>query len=196
MRTGMEARRWDTAPFIAETQTTIMEILARAEDADALKEVLPKALAFVNKVTDALRTGHVPLEKLLMSQKLSRELGEYSSPSPAARAVRQLEATGKEVRPGQRVRFLFTQGKPGVRAWDVPDQPDPRCVDVKRYQTLLKRAVDTVLDLIKQSVYGGEDEECLYLFPVKSAEPLGEGGTQRLGGDNLSSKHNSFKVIR
>lgn len=192
----MEARRWDTAPFIAETQTTIMEILAKAEDADHLKEVYPKAQVFVHEVTEALRTGRVPLEKLLVSQKLSRELGEYSSPSPAARAVRQLEATGKEVRPGQRVRFLFILGKPGVRAWDVPDQPDPRCVDVKRYQTLLKRAVDTVLDPIKQSVYGGEDEECLYLFPVKSAEPLGEGGTQRLGGDNLSSKHNSFKVIR
>ena len=146
-----------------------------------------------------VKTDRMDLGKLLgmlMSQKLSRELGEYSAPSPAARAVRQLEATGKEVRPGQRVRFLFTLGKPGVRAWDVPDQPDPRSVDVKRYQTLLKRAVDTVLDPIKQSVYGGKDEECLYLFPIKSAEPLGEGGTQRLGGDNLSSKHNSFKVIR
>jgi len=169
---GIEARRRDTAPFIAETQMSVMEILARAEDADGLKEVLPKALAFVRKETEALRAGRVPLEKLLMSQKLSRELGEYSSPSPAARAVRQVEATGRVVRPGQRVRFLFTLGKPGVRAWDVPDQPDPRCVDMKRYQTLLKRAVDTVLDPIKQSVYGGKDEECLYLFPVKNEYAL------------------------
>jgi DNA polymerase-2 len=165
---GIEARRRDTAPFISETQMSIMEILAKAEDADALKEVLPNALAFVHKVTESLRTRRVPLEKLLVSQKLSRELGEYSSPSPAARAVRQLEATGKEVRPGQRVRFLFTLGKPGVRAWDVPEKPDPRSVDVKRYQTLLKRAVDTVLDPIKQSVYGGKDEECLYVtLPIK-----------------------------
>jgi len=145
-----------------------MEILAKAEDADGLKEVLPKALAFVRKTTDTLRAGRVPMEKLLVSQKLSRELDEYSSPSPAAKAVWQLEATGRVVRPGQRVRFLFTLGKPGVRAWDVPDQPDPRCVDVKRYQTLLKRAVETVLDPIKRSAYGGKDEECLYLFPAKT----------------------------
>jgi len=60
MRTGMEARRWDTAPFIAETQTTIMEILAKAEDADHLKEVYPKAQVFVRKVTEALRAGRGP----------------------------------------------------------------------------------------------------------------------------------------
>ena len=83
-----------------------------------------------------------------------------------------------------------------MRAWDVPDQPDPRCVDVKRYQTLLKRAVDTVLDPIKQSVYGGKDEECLYLFPVKSAEPLGEGVTRRLDVHNLSPNHSFCNIIQ
>jgi len=188
---GIEARRRDTAPFIAETQMAIMEILAKAEDAEHLKEVYPQALAFAHREMQALRAGSVPVEKLLVSQKLSRELGEYSSPSPVARAVRQLEEAGKAVRPGQRVRFLYTRGRPGVRAWDAPEQPDPRCVDVKRYQTLLKRAVETVLAPIGQSVDGGKDDECRYLFPVKIAEPLGEGGTQRL--DFLSiSKVNNF----
>jgi DNA polymerase-2 len=188
---GIEARRRDTAPFIAETQMAIMEILAKAEDADHLKEVYPQAQAFVRKVMEVLRAGRVPLEKLLVSQKLSRELGEYSSPSPAARAVRQLEAVGKVVRPGQRVRFLYTRGKPGVSAWDVLKQPDSRIVDLQRYQILLKRAVETVLGTIEQSMNGGQEDECMYLFPVKIAEPLGEGGTQRL--DLLSiSKMNSI----
>jgi len=164
---GIEARRRDTAPFISETQMVIMEILARAEDAEGLKDVLPKAKAFVHKQMSALRMMKVPVEKLLVSQKLSRELGEYSTPSPAARAVRQLEACGKVVRPGQRVRFLFTLGKPGVSAWDVPEQPDTRCIDIPRYRTLLQRAVDTVLTPIEQSVHGGRDSECLYLFPPK-----------------------------
>jgi DNA polymerase II len=184
---GIEARRRDTAPFIAEAQMAIMEILAKAEDADRLKEVYPKALAYVRKVTEALRARRVPVEKLLVSQKLSRELGEYSSPSPAARAVRQLQAAGKAVRPGQRVRFLFTLGKPGVQAWDVPEQPDPRCVDIKRYQNLLERAVETVLEPIRKSVYCGKDKECIYLFQVKNAEPLGEGGTQRLDSHSISN---------
>jgi DNA polymerase-2 len=84
---GIEARRRDSAPFIVETQLGLLEILAKAEDADGLKDVLPKAQAFVQKQMTALRMMRVPVEKLLVSQKLSRELGEYSSPSPAAQAV-------------------------------------------------------------------------------------------------------------
>jgi DNA polymerase II len=167
---GIEARRKDTAPFIADTQMGILEILAKAPDADGLKDVLPIAQAYVDKQLSVLRAGKVPLEKLLVSQRLTRELGEYSSPSPAARAVRQLEAGGRTVRPGQRVRFIFTLGKPGVRAWDVPDQPDDRCVDIPRYRTLFNRAVKTVLGPIQQSVLGGTESERLYLFPIKSAE--------------------------
>jgi len=169
---GIEARRRDTAPFIAETQMGILNILSKAPDADALKDVLPKAQDFIRKQLALLRAGQVPLEKLLVAQKLSRELGEYSSPSPAARAARQMQAVGKTVSPGQRVRFLFTLGKPGVCAWDVPERPDARRIDVPHYRTLFDRAVQTVLAPIQQSVAGGVDSECLYLFPIKKDNPL------------------------
>jgi DNA polymerase elongation subunit (family B) len=105
-----------------------------------------------------------------VSQKLSRELGEYSSPSPVARAVRQLQEAGKVVRPGQRVRFLYTRGRPGVRAWDIPEPADLRTVDVRRYQTLFERAAETVLNPIRQSVTSGVDGECLYLFSFPRIE--------------------------
>ncbi len=156
-----------------EIQLGLLEILARAEDAGGLKDVLPKAEAFVQKQLSALRTMFVPVEKLLVSQKLSRELGEYSNPSPAAQAVWQMQAAGKMARPGQRVRFLYTRGKPGVRAWDMPDQPDIRCIDVARYRVLLERAVETVLAPIEQRVLGGKDNERIYLFPVPSVKALG-----------------------
>jgi DNA polymerase-2 len=163
---GIEARRRDSAPFITKTQLHLLEILAQAEDADHLKDVLPKAQAYVRKQLYLLRQGGVSLEQLLVSQKLSKELTEYSAPSPAARAVRQMQAAGRAVRPGQRVRFLFTLGKPGVCAWDVPGaHPDPHTLDLPRYCTLFERAVQTVLDPIEQSVKGGVEAECLYLFP-------------------------------
>ena len=77
------------------------------------------------------------------------------------------------------MRFLFTLGKPGVKAWDVAQQPDPRCVDVKRYQALLTRAVETVLDPIRQSINAGKKEESWDLFPVfprVSLAPAPPGG--------------------
>jgi DNA polymerase II len=173
---GIEARRRDTPPFIVETQMRLLEILAQAEDADHLKEVLPQAQAFVRRQMQALRQGRVPAESLLVSQKLSRELKEYSSPSPAARAVWQMQAAGKEVRPGQRVRFLFTLGKPGVRAWDVPAAVDARTIDLPRYRSLLERAVRTILDPVEQSVNGGVDSECLYLLPQRATQAQEMGG--------------------
>ena len=177
---GIEACRRDTAPFIAETQMGLLEILSRAPDADHLKEALPKAEAFAYRQLVKLRAGRVPLEKLLAAQKLSRELSEYSTPSPAARAVQQMQAAGKSVRPGQRVRFLFTLGEPGVYAWDVPAPPDPRCLDVKRYQTLFERAVQTVLDPIRESVRNGVESECLYLFPLPSGRTWAHVSTETL----------------
>ncbi len=42
--------------------------------------------------------------------------------------------------------FLFTLGKPGVHAWDLPERPDPESVDLARYETLLIRAAGIVLE--------------------------------------------------
>ena len=131
-------------------------------------------------------TGQVPPEQLLVSQKLSRELKEYSSPSPAARAVWQMQAEGKTVRPGQRVRFLYTLGKPGVAAWDVPVPPDPRSIDLRRYLALRHPAVQTVLDPVAQSLPGGLPTPA-DLFPAceysKHAEHL---GTRKKENDSVN----------
>jgi hypothetical protein len=53
------------------------------------------------------------------------------------------------------------------RQGGVVYQPDIRCIDLARYRVLLQRAVETVLTPIEQSVNGGKDSECLYLFPAK-----------------------------
>jgi hypothetical protein len=57
----------------------------------------------------------------------------------------QLQAAGKIMRPGQNVRFLYMRGHPGVHAWDLPQAPDPRALDLARYTTLLVRAAACAL---------------------------------------------------
>lgn len=143
---GIEARRSDTPPFIAETQMQLLELLA-GEQASALSAPsLARLLALLQRRLAELRSGCVPLEKLLVSQKLSRELETYRARSSVARAVAQLEAAGKKLRPGQQVHFIYTRGKPGVFAWDLPQALDPSTVDLSRYATLLLRAAHTVLE--------------------------------------------------
>ena len=153
---GIEARRRDTPPWIGAVQMEIVQHLAGAQSPAELPDFLPGALAIVRRALAALSAGRVPLADLLLAQRLTREVKDYTAPSPAARAAAQLEALGKHIRPGQRVRFLWARGLPGVHAWDLPIPPDPEKVDRVRYRTMLLRAASTVLQPL------GMQRETLY----------------------------------
>jgi DNA polymerase-2 len=143
---GIEARRRDTPPFIARTQAELLGELAHAARDTPADVYLPRILALLRRKLVALRQGRLPLEELLVAQKLSRELGEFRTPSPVARAATQLLAVGKTTSPGEKIRFLYTRGEPGVHAWNLPQPPDPASVDVERYSELLLRAATTMLE--------------------------------------------------
>jgi DNA polymerase-2 len=140
---GIDARRRDSTPFVSEAQTHLLELLANAHNPES---ALPEAIAFLKSRLRALRNGEVGLTDLLVRQRLGRKMEAYRTLPPAARAVQQLNTVGKTLRPGQRVPFLYTLGKSGVLAWDLPQKPDPRTVDVARYQRLLLRAAGIVLE--------------------------------------------------
>jgi len=142
---GIEARRADTPLFIAHTQIGLLERLAPAEpETFSGKQALSAALAYASQRLDILRRRAVPLEDLLVTLRLSRNLDEYRSASPGAQAAAQLQAAGKATRPGMSVRLLYlTQGT--VHAWDCPPPPDTSLLDIARYTDLFLRACASVL---------------------------------------------------
>ena len=79
------------------------------------------------------------------SGKIGRPVNEYRVPSPAAIAAKQLEEVGKFLRPGQIVRFIYTLGEPGVRAWDLEAPFDARTINIPTYKILLNRAIETII---------------------------------------------------
>lgn len=141
---GIEARRRDTPPWITQVQQEVLEQMAAVPAGQPLESCLASLLPRLRHHLAELRDGRVPLASLLMSQGISRELSAYRLPSPAARAAMQLVQAGKTIRPGQRVRFLYTCDGPGVWAWDRPYEGKPH-VDVSRYTDLFIRAVSTIL---------------------------------------------------
>lgn len=153
---GIEARRRDTPPFVARAQMAILQQLAAAQRLGEVAGQLPAAARLLRREMRRLREGRVPLEELLATQKVSRELALYRTPSPAARAAMQLAAAGKSVRPGMAVRFLYVRGEAGVHAWDCPPPPPVKQVDVAVYGKLLLRAAASVL----QPWAGGGQREC------------------------------------
>jgi len=142
---GIETRRRDTPPWVVEVQTRILDHLASLKSSTQFPILLPAIIADIQQDLDDLYAYRIPIEKLTITQILSRELEAYRVPSPAARAAAQLDRIGKEIRPGQRIRFLYTLGEPGVYAWNTPEPPVPEMLDLRRYRTLLLRAAHTVL---------------------------------------------------
>ena len=164
---GIALRRSDTPRFVASTQMEILNILARETDSNRLFDLLPEILEMIRAKLAALKEGKVPIRQLVISQTLSRELEDYSHFSPAALAAKQLQAQGKVLKMGQRVRFIYVRPGPGVRAWDLPGMLDPRDVDVAQYKKLLLRAAQEVLQPL------GVTEELLkaWLFSPASYAP-------------------------
>jgi DNA polymerase-2 len=163
---GIEARRRDTPHWITQIQMALLERMAQAPSAADLPGCMPALARLLRRALADLRAGRIPLDQLLVAQKLSRTMDAYRTQSPVARAVSQLEAIGKPVQPGQRVRFLLTLGRPGVHAWDLPNLPDPAALDIVRYRTLLLRAASTVLQPL------GIDEQALPGWLLGDQHPL------------------------
>jgi DNA polymerase II len=163
---GIEARRHDTPRFISDAQMEALHWLAQAPSVDELPQYMPGALELLRRRMHALREGRVPLDQLLVGQRLSRELDLYVTPSPAARAALQLREIGKLLGPGQKVRFLLVCGDPGVHAWDLPNRPDPRSIDRAAYRVLFLRAVRTLLQ-----PFGIQPEEVADILDKAATQP-------------------------
>ena len=142
---GIEMNRHDTPPFIAAAQRSALEYLASLPADQSLHAALTGVIEIWRAAVFDLRRGLVPMEDLLVHQRVSREAHEFRSPSPAARALAQLSRAGQQRRPGQRLALIYTRGEPGVYAWDLPQALDLAAVDVHRYEELLVRAADTIL---------------------------------------------------
>ena len=142
---GLASRREDTPLFIANVQLQVLQILAKEKDPSKLTQLLPEVLSMVQKRISDLNQRKVHIKELLVTQTLSRELNDYRVPSPVARAARQLQSIGKNIRMGQRIQFIYTGTKQGVWAWDLPEPFNTTLIDIARYKELLLRAVHEVL---------------------------------------------------
>jgi DNA polymerase-2 len=141
---GIEARRRDTPPFIAEVQMELLQLLARAATVDQLSALLPEIDSLLRRRLRELRNDRVGLARLVVSHKLSRHPEDFRVASPAALAAGQLKKAGKATGLGHTVRFLYTKGETVV-AWDALHPTAPVALDKHRYTTLLLRAAATIL---------------------------------------------------
>jgi DNA polymerase elongation subunit (family B) len=143
---GLASRREDTSFFVANIQLQILRILAKEKDASRLTQLLPEVLSMLKEKKTALTNRKISIREFVITQTLGRELDEYRVLSPAAHAAGQLQAIGKNIQMGQKIQFIYTRTKQGVRAWDLPELFNPSLIDTVKYKELLFRAVYEVLE--------------------------------------------------
>ncbi|MFK7804399.1 MAG: DNA polymerase domain-containing protein [Anaerolineae bacterium] len=144
---GIEAKTRDTPPFIKEAQMAIINIMAGVPFGERLEPCMPQALAAFRGYIDKLRNGQANVESLVITQVLTREVGEYKVNTRVARAAHQLEAAGKLLSKGMRIRYLLSRGEPGVLAWDAPAEITLKMLDVPLYLERLISAGHTVFQM-------------------------------------------------
>jgi len=139
---GIALRRRDTCTLARELQQGMLDRLALGEDADGFRHRIPEALDVLDSFVQDLRNMETPLEKLVLSKRITRELNEYRQKNDQFRALCQLEDQGFRTPPGEAVEFIMIKGKEVKVAQFLEGDEE---YDVGRYEELLFRAAGELL---------------------------------------------------
>jgi DNA polymerase-2 len=145
---GIEARRHDTPPFVVAAQMEMLRVLASAKSCKELDMLVPRVIEIVCGYADALRSGQVPYQDLVITKRLSRDPMAYSKDTLLAIATKELLGSGVELSPGESIQYIITEERAGAKCDRVRPFAHYRAqepYDTEKYTELLLRAVETVL---------------------------------------------------
>ncbi len=139
---GIALRRRDTCTLARELQQGMLDRLVLGENAEGFRHRIPEALDVLDSYIRQLRDGGTPLEKLVLSKRITRELKEYRQKNDQFRALCQLEHQGFHTPPGEAVEFIMTPGRE-IKVAQFLDGDEE--YDAERYAELLFRAAGELL---------------------------------------------------
>jgi DNA polymerase elongation subunit (family B) len=145
---GIDLRRSDSAGIVRDMQSDMLSLLAEASDAREFVDAVPSTLEILSDYIEAVRSQTVPVDKLLLRRRISKQAEDYEQFNDGLAALLQLRREGKEVNPGEAVRYVITDGRSRderrrVRVEALAD--DVTEYDAEAYVDLLVRAAETML---------------------------------------------------
>jgi DNA polymerase-2 len=145
---GLESRRHDTPPLIADMQREVLAILAEAHDYDSYCQKLAEAHGRFRSYEERLLSGDVPIQDLIISKRITRDPREYKKANLVAIAAQQLYGSGVGLRPGQTIEYVITHANAKVpndrvRAFALWDGWFG--YDRAKYQAMLREAFEPFL---------------------------------------------------
>jgi len=145
---GLMCRRRDTPPFVRRAQEALLTKMSEAATIDELAALRPELEEMAEGFRQRLREGEINPQELVITRVLSQPVADYQVDTPTALAARQLEAAGIHIQPGEKVRYVLTEGKRGPKECRVQAAPFFETLDgydTTLYLALLERAVEEVM---------------------------------------------------
>ncbi len=97
---GLEAVRGDWSELAKELQEKVIEIV--------LKDAKPeRAVKYVREIIKKLRSGEIPLEKLIIWKTLSKRIEEYEVDVAHVRVARMLMRAGYKISKGEKIGYII-----------------------------------------------------------------------------------------
>ncbi|HUO34313.1 MAG TPA: DNA polymerase domain-containing protein [Candidatus Acidoferrum sp.] len=140
---GLELRRHDTPPIVAEMQNEVLAILSEAQDFESYESKLTVARKIFTDYLRRVKEGSLAIEDLVISKRLTRSPREYQKANFTAIAAQQLFGRNVELRPGQTIEYVITDANAAVpndrvRAYALWE--GWRGYDRKKYAEMLQEA--------------------------------------------------------
>ena len=141
---GIAVRRGDTTGLVKRLQGELLEGMARCVDGKEFLENIPTVLGTTRRLVEEIRSGTVPLEQLVITKRVSREVEEYSDrKNESLDALKQLKAAGFRVPPGEMIEYVVLAKDRRTRPAQFLDGDE--AYDEGKYVDLVLRATSELL---------------------------------------------------
>jgi DNA polymerase-2 len=160
---GIALRKHDTTTIVRELQQEMLDRLAKCKDSKEFKESIPEVLDIVGEYVGTIRSGSVPLDKLVITKRISKEVGEYTQHNESFAALQQMKRNGFSVPPGEAIEYVVLSGEERVKVAKFLDGNE--VYEPEKYVELALRAASELLvpfgyDIATmRSMYSKEQEE-------------------------------------
>jgi DNA polymerase elongation subunit (family B) len=176
---GIALRKHDTTTIVRELQQAMLDRLAKCKDSKEFKEAIPEVLDIVGEYVETLRSGSVPLDKLVIRKSVSKELEEYTQHNESFEALQQMKRNGFSVPPGEAIEYVVLGGEERVKVAKFLNGDE--AYDPEKYVELSLRAASELLvpfgyDIATmRTMYSNEQEQ-------GAAQQAGPAHPTRLAG--------------
>ncbi len=145
---GLVAKKKNTPNFIKKVFSQLIKILKDITNDNEFKQARSQIIELVR--TNQKKIGKedtFSLEDYAINLSLQKAIDSYDKVIPQhVNAAKELkERTGRELQKGEVISFIKSKGKVGARAIELAKLQD---IDPKKYQELLKSALEQVLDAL------------------------------------------------